>query len=660
MKLKFDVVKDIYNSLSLRKKILLGFLIPVLLLTATGGLSYYQGVRVEKMYSEIYDARIPNLQTSREIRYYISGQANDERGFLLTGDDTFVKELHDKSDITNKGINKLLTNVVSESEKSLLYNVQQTHEQFTNIQDQVVSLYKSGKIDDAKKLSFGEGRKTRKSLDSVYQKLDESINNDLKNLDNELNTVKKRNQTIIIIFVLFSITIAVLLSIILSGKITNPIKVIIERSKQVANGDLSGNDINVNSRDEIGELSEVFNEMIINTRGLVGEILNSSQIVSSASEEISSSTGELANSAKTQTASTQELNSTAEKLDKSVQNINKHISDVSLNITKVTESIKEMGKGVQETVVDIQNTTEFIETAASSVEEMNVSLETIADNSKEANKQAEYSVKTADEGRRSVDTTIEEMKEIDVVVNKLSDSIKELGDSANQIGEIINVIRDIAEQTNMLALNAAIEAARAGEHGKGFAVVADAIRDLAEKSSMATKDIGNLVKKITESVNNAVDTTDHGAEKIREGVQLVKNTGESFEKIYSSIKVSTDLIGQIASSIEEQSKGSQDITKAVERVSNLIQNLSAVVQEQSAGVENIIEAANQTSDTLKNVLQLTGEQLIVSKDTAKAAEVLSTESIELMSGIEGIASAAQHMVDQSSKLTEVASNFKVD
>ena len=155
--------------------------------------------------------------------------------------------------------------------------------------------------------------------------------------------------------------------------------------------------------------------------------------------------------------------------------------------------------------------------SASAVEEMTMTAGDVARNSTEAARLAQETAETARSGEEVMTQTVTGMQQISEAVVQAANIITTLGRSSDQIGEIVRVIEDIADQTNLLALNAAIEAARAGEQGRGFAVVADEVRKLAERTTKATKEIGDMIRQIQQDTKSAVASMDQGTNQVGQG-----------------------------------------------------------------------------------------------------------------------------------------------
>ena len=165
------------------------------------------------------------------------------------------------------------------------------------------------------------------------------------------------------------------------------------------------------------------------------------------------------------------------------------------------------------------------------------------------------------------------------VVNEVVATMSAINDSAKKIEDIISVIDGIAFQTNILALNAAVEAARAGEQGRGFAVVAGEVRNLAQRSASAAKEIKEL---IADSVH-----------KTSEGTKLVENAGNTMDEVVSSVQRVADIISEISAASSEQTTGIDQVNQAVTSMDETTQQNAALVEEAAAAAESLVDQANQ-------------------------------------------------------------------
>jgi methyl-accepting chemotaxis protein len=253
-------------------------------------------------------------------------------------------------------------------------------------------------------------------------------------------------------------------------------------------------------------------------------------------------------------------------------NVNGALHNLSATMTTVRSAVEAVSSGadrISKGNEDLSHRTSeqaaSLEETSASMEEMTATVKQNADNAKQADQLAITARETADKGRAVTQQAVEAMEEI----NK----------SSKKISDIITVIDEIAFQTNLLALNAAVEAARAGEHGRGFAVVATEVRNLAQRSALAAKEIKEL---INESINRVMD-----------GSALVNQSGKTLEEIVNSVKRVTDIIAEISAASQEQASGIDQTNKAVLAMDEATQQNVALVEETTSSAQSMKEQANE-------------------------------------------------------------------
>jgi methyl-accepting chemotaxis protein len=197
------------------------------------------------------------------------------------------------------------------------------------------------------------------------------------------------------------------------------------------------------------------------------------------------------------------------------------------------------------------------------------------------------------------------------VVGQVVSTMAGISDSSRKIGDIIGVIDGIAFQTNILALNAAVEAARAGEQGRGFAVVAAEVRNLAQRSAAAAKEIKSL---IGESV-----------EKVDAGGKLVNAAGNTMDEIVASVKKVSDLIAEIAAASEEQDAGIQQVNTAVTQMDQVVQQNASLVEEASAATESMKSQAGLLLQMVSRFKLAEGETAYAMATPATVRDRAATE-----------------------------------
>ncbi|MCB1754076.1 MAG: cache domain-containing protein [Gammaproteobacteria bacterium] len=256
-------------------------------------------------------------------------------------------------------------------------------------------------------------------------------------------------------------------------------------------------------------------------------------------------------------------------------------NDANATVAKLTEVIGKVKTGADQIRIDAgeiaqgnsnlsQRTDEqasSLEQTASSMEEMTSTVKQNSDNAAEASELATGARNMAEQGGSVVSLTVEAMSEIN--------------DSSRKIASIIGVIDEIAFQTNLLALNAAVEAARAGDQGRGFAVVANEVRNLAQRSANAAKEIKGLIEDSVCKVDN--------------GTKLVDESGEMLEQIVTSVKKVSDIVAEIAAASNEQSIGIEQVSRAISHMDEMTQQNAALVEQAAAASESMSNLAQGMS-----------------------------------------------------------------
>ncbi|MGZ8289845.1 MAG: methyl-accepting chemotaxis protein [Telluria sp.] len=263
--------------------------------------------------------------------------------------------------------------------------------------------------------------------------------------------------------------------------------------------------------------------------------------------------------------------------------------DSTNELGKLLGALKAMSDDLTRTVSDVRLSTDAIATASGQIaagnldlssrtEEQAASLEETASSMEELTSTVKQNADNARSANALVVTASGHARAGGDAVGKVVDTMGEIKESSRKMSEIIGVIDGIAFQTNILALNAAVEAARAGEQGRGFAVVATEVRNLAQRSASAAKEIKMLI-------NDSVD-------KVDEGGRLVDEAGETIRKVVTSVKQVSDIMGEIASASEEQSAGIEQINQAVVQMDEVTQQNAALVEQSAAAAASLQEQAS--------------------------------------------------------------------
>ena len=345
-------------------------------------------------------------------------------------------------------------------------------------------------------------------------------------------------------------------ALLIARHIVRPIHEVLEHVQEVSAGNLAVKPIKITSGDEIGELSGAINTMTDSLRKLIRQVEDAGEHINASSEELTAGAERAAEAA----------------------------NQIAASITTVAEGSDRQAEAIADT--------------DSIVVQLSAGIQQVAANAGAVSGQAAQSVDAAQEGRKSVDQAICQMRTIEATVSESAGVVTRLGERSHEIGQIVAAITGIAEQTNLLALNAAIEAARAGEQGRGFAVVADEVRKLAEQSGEAAKQIAQMIAEIQGETDRAVQAMNNGAAEVKHGTAAVDAAGKSFADIFGAIHEISEQMREVSTVMEEMAKGSEQIVSSMQDIDKLskesasqAQNVAAATQEQSATTQEIAAAS---------------------------------------------------------------------
>jgi methyl-accepting chemotaxis protein len=443
------------------------------------------------------------------------------------------QEIGERSDRFEKSI-------LTEEGRTLFNEFKEARRIYGGYIDKMIELDKAGKDAEAVALLHGEAKKAAMHEQELLNKLMESKEQQAK-LTSENNTkVADAATYFMIVLIVAGAGFAVAFGLFCTRMLTLPLREAVSVANLVGDGDLTV-DIQTTSRDEFGQLMTALNAMTENLRSIIGQVSSTSTQVAAASNQ---------------------LQATAEQIAAGAEEVAAQAGSV-----------------------------------ATAGEEMSATSSDIAQNCQMAAEGAQRATQSAGNGAEVVKRTVNVMEQIACKVQETSKTVENLGARSDQIGAIIGTIEDIADQTNLLALNAAIEAARAGEQGRGFAVVADEVRALAERTTRATREIGEMIKAIQNETRGAVTAMEQGVKQVETGTMEAQRSGQALQEILQQVNDVAMQINQVATAAEEQ-------TATTHEISSNMQQITEVVQQTSHGAQESATAAAQLNGNAEELQKL--------------------------------------------------------
>ncbi|MDR3581041.1 MAG: methyl-accepting chemotaxis protein [Oryzomonas sp.] len=339
-----------------------------------------------------------------------------------------------------------------------------------------------------------------------------------------VNRMVRTSSFLIIGISLASVALAILFGVLIFLSINRPLIASVKVMSMIADGDLS---VSVESgrRDELGIMMGAMHRMSLSLRELITKVKDASESINQVSAEVSNSASQTADAS--------------------------------------------------------QRMSERAGTVGTASEELAATALGIADNCHTAHNESRQANDSVLSSSAIVRETIKGMAVISDMVKSSAATVEKLGSRSDQIGEIIATIQDIADQTNLLALNAAIEAARAGDHGRGFAVVAGEVRTLAGRTAAATKEIESMIGSIQQDSRNAVTAMEAGVTVVEQGTADSARSDAALREILGQIDMVVNHVSQIATTAEEQTATTNEISSHILQISQMVEETSRYARDSS-------------------------------------------------------------------------------
>ena len=533
------------NKLRLSTFVLLAFVL-------LGSLVAYMKMRqVSRLSEAVAGTRIPALSAVRDLHVAELGELSALQSYVLFGSDPAMAERY-SAEIQNYRARAIRT-LAAISQLRPTYDalvgpqkvdaLLDEYRLFDEIERQVQDLA-VGKGSDNTSRAFdllqGPAAKANadflKSVNQVVDRLVGATNQDL----NQVVQINRLEAIHLWLFIFLGGLFGAGMSEITMRRVVRSIYRVVDRAQTIAEGDLTGEPMHMDSNDEITSLADSINRMQDNLREMIRTMMEISGIVSDDSAKLSRSANESFRRTKEQSLQTQQ--------------------------------------------------------AAAAMQEMSISIAEVSRHAQSAATTSKQAASTAREGGTIVEQMLASMQSIAESVRNTASTVQRLGKESEQIIRIVNVIEEIAQKTNLLALNAAIEAARAGEQGRGFAVVAGEVRRLAESTRNATSEIGKMVEDFQVHTRGAVDAMEAGTRTVSQGVETTNRAGEALKRIIQMADQVDSMIAQIAAASMQQAAAAQQSSESVDAINQLGEESAASIPATNSIVESVEHGARRLQE----------------------------------------------------------------
>ena len=551
------------------KKLNMAFSVIIVLMIASVVITLINLASIREQSELALGSRVQQLQLAEEVQKGIFQQGLYARAVILNNNEKTMQELKDSAKILDEDILEIKGLLISKEMKESWAKMNESNDLFNGQLEELIKAVENDNLKEASRIVNEKLTITNGAILTEAKTMIDYQNKKLGEARAATNDAIAFTKMIAIINVVVSILIGIFLMMMIKRTITRPLQQVTKAVEIVSNGDLSQEDINYKSKDEIGILTTGVNTMKENLRRLIQNIQSNAEHLSAAAEELS--------------ASTEEVTAT-----------NENISSQVATTSKVTEG---SAKAANESAIATDETAQGVHRIAEAVQTLNLA-------STNARGISTNGVSILGQAKSQMDVISNSTSLVNQLVDKLAKQTEE-------IEKITGVITDITDQTNLLALNASIEAARAGEHGKGFAVVAEEVSKLADQSKESANLIVALTQEIKADTKNVEKAVENSLVSVQDGVQIIVDAGTSFATISEAINTMTSQIEDVSATAEQLSAGA-------EQVSASVQEISSGTQQTAGSIEVIVNAMGEQISTMVQVSE-------VAQDLSLSAQRLNEE-----------------------------------